>query len=135
MQHSIINLTVLYFYDALITRKIVENKIKSTEKFFNDTKFTSSELQRKLEQIRQDLLLIYRYRNLIVHNARFDNNVLPYYVMKVENLAGNLLRKVLSEHIKDSARSHQEILIWEKIKMERTIDKLNNNIHVDLWNL
>lgn len=118
-----------------IKNKVIENKIKYTEKFYNDTKFTSSELQTKLNQTKQDLLLIYRYRNLIVHNARFDNNILPYYVTKAEHLARNLLLEILSQHIKNYTRSQQEILIGEKVKMDRIIKKLESNEPVDLWEL
>lgn len=118
-----------------ITRKAVENKIKYSENFYNDTKLKSSELQRKLEQTRNDLLLLYRYRNLIVHNARFDNKILPYYVKKAENLAGNLIRTVLYEHTMDSTKSQQEILIYEKVRMEMIIEKLGKSEHVDFWKL
>jgi hypothetical protein len=60
---------------------------------------------------------------------------LPYYVIKAENLAGNLIRKVLYEHIKNRTGSQQEILIWEKVKMERIIKMLENDIPVDLWEI
>jgi hypothetical protein len=114
-------------------RKLIENKIVFVDRFYNDTKFTKSEVERSLKQTKQDLLLIYRYRNLIVHNAHFDNNILPYYVMKAENIAGNLLRELLYQHIQDNTKSQQDILIQIRVKMERMIKRLDSNIPVDLW--
>lgn len=125
----------LHLLDQYITRKVIKDKISYAEKFYTDTEFKSLELQRKIQQIRQDLLLIYRYRNFIVHNAHFDHNILPYYVMKAGNLARNLLDKILYEHIKDNKKSHQEILIWEKVKMERIIAKLKNKTPIVLWEI
>lgn len=124
----------LHLLDKYVTRKSIEKRIEYTHKFYNDRKFTSSELDRKLKQTKQDLLLIYRYRNLIVHNAHFDNKILPYYVVKAENFAGNLIRKVLYEHVKDRTKSQQEILLWERIKVERAIEKLKT-MPVDIWEL
>ncbi|WP_148705475.1 hypothetical protein [Methanosarcina siciliae] len=125
-------LPLLYPY---VKRKIIEDRIRFSEKFYNDTIFKSEELERRLEQVSQDLLLIYRYRNLIVHNARFDTKILPYYVMKAENLAGNLISKILYEHAMDSTKSHQEILISERVKMEMIMEKLKSNTPVDFWEL
>lgn len=124
----------LHLLDQYVTRKSIAKRIEYTHKFYNDRKFTSLELDRKLKQTKQDLLLIYRYRNLIVHNAHFDNKILPYYVVKAENFAGNLIRKVLYEHVKDKTRSQQEILLWERINVERAIEKLKT-ISVDVWDL
>ena len=116
-----------------ITKKIIENRVNYADKFYNDNEFTKKEIQRKLEQTKEDLLLIYRYRNFIVHNAHFDNNILPYYVIKAENIAGNLLRVILHQHINDRSIPQQKILLRKKVEMERMIEKLDNNIPVDLW--
>lgn len=114
-------------------RKLIENKIVFVDKFYNDTTFTKLEVEKSLKQTKQDLLLIYRYRNFIVHNAHFDNNILPYYVMKAENIAGNLLGEILYQHVQDNTKSQQENLIQIRIKMERMIKRLDSNVPVDLW--
>lgn len=125
----------IHSLSSYTTRKVIKKRIEYTENFYNNINSTSLDLEEKRKQITQDLLLIYRYRNLIVHNARFDNKTLPYYVMKAENLADHLIRKVLEEHIKDRTRSQQEILLWERIKVERAIEKLKNKVPVDLWEI
>ncbi|MCM1987294.1 hypothetical protein [Methanococcoides seepicolus] len=125
----------LHLLNPYIEKKVIENKIKFADKFYNDTKFTRLELIKKLEQTKKDLLLIYRYRNLIVHNAHFDNTILPYYAMKAENIARNLLQSILDQHAKDSTIAHQKLLLKDRVKMEIMIEKLKNDIPVDLWNL
>lgn len=124
----------LHLLDQYVKRKSIAERIEYAYKFYNDRSFISSEFDRKLKQTKRDLLLIYRYRNFIVHNAHFDNKILPYYVTKAENLAGSLIRKVLYEHIKDRTRSQQEILLWERIKVERAIEKLKTT-SVNIWDL
>lgn len=125
----------IHLLSSYTAREIIKKRIEFTENFYSDINFTSLYLEEKRKQIIRDLLLIYRYRNLIVHNARFDNKMLPYYVTKAENLAYHLIRKVLEEHIKDRTRSQQEILLFERIKVERIIEKLKNKVPVDLWGI
>jgi len=138
-EYKVINLNEfiknLHLLNEYVTRKVIGDKIEYAAKFYSDTEVKKLEIKRKLKQMQQDLLLIYRYRNLIVHNAHFDHKILPYYVMKAENFARNLLDKILYEFIKDNTRSHQEILTWEKVKMERLIKMLENDLPVDLWDL
>lgn len=117
----------------LVHNPVIKDKIIFTNNFYSDNNFTYQEMLKQLEQTKQDLFLIYRYRNLIVHNAQFDNTVLPYYIEKAERFAGNTLRAILYEFIMDSTKSHERILLSNKVKMQRMLDKLNNNESVDLW--
>ncbi len=117
----------------LVPNKIIKDKIVFADKFYSDNEFAYHEIIERLEQTKHDLLLIYRYRNLIVHNARFDSTILPYYIEKAERFAGNILRTILYEFVMDNTKTHKKILLSKKVKMERMMVKLKNNETLDLW--
>lgn len=66
--------------------------------------------------------MIYRFRNLIVHNAHFDNTLLPYYVWKVKQFSGNLIRSII-KHL-DVNKSLTEIILEIHYKREHLIAEL-----------
>ena len=117
----------------LVPNKIIKDKIAFADKFYSDNDFAYQEIIERLDQTKHDLLLIYRYRNLIVHNARFDSTILPYYIKKAERFAGNILRTILSEFVMDNTKTHEKILLSKKVKIQRMLDKLKNNDSLDLW--
>jgi len=118
----------------LVPNKIVKDKMIFADKFYTDNKFANQKIIERLDQTKKDLLLIYRYRNLIVHNARFDSTILPYYIEKAERFAGNILRTILYEFVMDNTKDQKKILLSKKVKIQRVMHKLNNNESIDLWN-
>ncbi len=120
--------------EDLVSRKIIKDKIIYAKNFYLDRMFAKEEIIRRLEQTKLDLLIMYRYRNLIVHNAHFDNTILPYYIIKAQRFARTLLLVTLEEFIANKTSSHEEILLSKKVKIDRMIERLKNNEPVDLWN-
>ena len=120
---------------ALVPNKITKDKIIFADKFYSDNKFANQKINERLDQTKHDLLLIYRYRNLIVHNARFDSTILPYYIKKAERFAGNFLRIILYEFAMDDTKDQKTILLSKKVKVQRVMDKLKNNEDIDLWDV
>ena len=117
----------------LIPNKLIKDKIIFANNFYSDNEFAYHEIIEHLEQTKYDLLLIYRYRNLIVHNARFDSTILPYYIEKAERFAGNILRTILYDFVMDNTKTHKKILLSKKVKIERMMVRLKNNETLDLW--
>lgn len=74
------------------------DKIDSVINFYSDSAFTKKEILNHIEQVKNDVLLIYRFRNLTVHNAHFDNTLLPYFVWKTKSYCGGILRKFISSY-------------------------------------
>jgi len=75
----------------------MQQKIDNVINFYNDPKFTKKKIEENTKLIQEDILMIYRFRNLIVHNAHFDNALLRYFVWKVRDYSGNLIRELISE--------------------------------------
>ena len=119
--------------NKLVPNKIIKDKIIFTNSFYSDNKFAHQEILKRLEQTKKDLLIIYRYRNLIVHNARFDTTILPYYNEKAKRFARGILLTILYDFVMDNTKSHEKILLSNKVKIERIMDKLKNDEYVDLF--
>lgn len=73
-------------------------KIDSVINFYSDSNFTKNIIMNHIEQVKIDVLMIYRFRNLIVHNAHFDNTLLPYFVWKTRTYCGGILRYFISSY-------------------------------------
>ena len=71
------------------------------------------------------MLLIYRLRNLIAHNAIFPKYLIKYYANKIEIISGSII-KLLIEKYRKTNWSLDDILIDVSIKYEdfkSTIDE------------
>lgn len=105
------------------------DKIDAVIKFYSDSSFTNSEILNHIGQVKNDVLMIYRFRNLIVHNAHFDNTLLPYFVWKTKSYCGGILRKFINSYKEDLKLSDIifEIFI-EKEKFLLDFEKGNINL-------
>jgi hypothetical protein len=105
------------------------DKIDSVIKFYSDSSFTKSEILNHIEQVKTDVLMIYRFRNLIVHNAHFDNTILPYFVWKTRSYCGGILRKFINSYKENSKLSDIIFEIYiEKEKFLLDFEKGNINL-------
>ncbi|WP_312418827.1 hypothetical protein [Epilithonimonas sp.] len=74
------------------------DKIDNLINFYNNNDFTMKVINKQIKDINDDVLMIYRFRNLIVHNAHYDNALLPYYIWKIKEYSGNLIRVLIHEY-------------------------------------
>ncbi|GGG95790.1 hypothetical protein GCM10011416_11820 [Polaribacter pacificus] len=101
--------------------------------FYSESTTSIKVIQNQISVIKNDILMIYRLRNLIVHNAHFNNALLPYYVWKAKNYTGSIIRELIStEDIDDNKISNALINIYLR-KEELLLDLKNNT--VDLFKI
>jgi hypothetical protein len=93
------------------------DKIDSVINFYSDSAFTKKEILNHIDQVKNDVLMIYRFRNLIVHNAHFDNTLLPYFVWKARSYCGDILRKFIGSYTENVKLS--EIIFDIHIEKEK----------------
>jgi hypothetical protein len=104
-------------------------KIDSVINFYSDSAFTKKEILNHVEQVKNDVLMIYRFRNLIVHNAHFDNTLLPYYVWKAKSYCGGILRKFINSYKENSSLNDIIFEIYiDKEKFLLDFEKGNINL-------
>jgi hypothetical protein len=132
LEEFIGNLTLLIDH---IDRKIIKDRIIFTKEFYTDKQFTKEQISKQIDDTKDDILLIYRLRNKIVHNAHYDNIILPYYVEKIRRYSSIVLRKVIYKHYKNKSLTIEEILMSQYVKTNCLLEKLSNNLNVDFFNL
>lgn len=120
------------FIDQLNEIKKYENnlfvidKIDSVEKFYKDYEYTKLIINKNITNTKNDILMIYRLRNLIVHNAHYDNTLLPYYSWKVKTYCGGLLRRFIE--VFENKKTLSAIIFDIYINKEKFLIDLNNGI-------
>lgn len=102
------------------------DKINSVKLFYNDYGFAKSTINNHITNVKHDILMIYRLRNLIVHNAHYDNTLLPYYVWKVKTYCGGLLRKFIQDF--DETKSLSSMIFDVFISKEKYMLDFDNGM-------
>ncbi len=110
----------------------LNDEISFVQNLYNKNEFAEEQLKVFKIQIQEDLLMLYNFRNKIVHNAYMDNNTLPYYVNKCMWYSGDLLRIVIHEHINKRIKDLDEIYITNHLRWHKFISELQNDKHIDL---
>lgn len=100
------------------------HRIGYIENLSGDNSFAIKELEHEIKRICQDIMLIYRYRNLIVHNAKFNSRIIPYYIQKAKNYALHFLSNILYGYIEDKNSNYNDILFKDKIQLDRLLGQL-----------
>jgi hypothetical protein len=106
-------------------------KLKDVSQFYSNKDYASQKIKEQIENIQNDILMIYRFRNLIVHNAHFDNSLLPYYVWKIKSYSNSLIRKLTDDYKKDE-KELSKLMLNIFIEKEFFINELNSG-NTDFW--
>lgn len=120
-----------------IDRKTIKDSVLAVRRFYTNVQFAKDEISRRVQNVKDDLLLIYRLRNLIVHNAHHEheNVIVPYYVDRIRSYAGNTLRQVLNDVCTGRERSVEQSLMRYHVTLSRIREKLEKNVAVDFWSV
>lgn len=114
-------LNVLDELEENINDELYKNNLRELELFYKN----GNGIKTKEKEISNDILLIYRLRNLIAHNAIFPKYLIKYYATKIEIISGCVI-KLLIEKYRKTNWSLDDILIDVSIKYEdfkSTIDE------------
>lgn len=108
---------------------LYSQEMENILKFYTENKFALDTINSQIELIEDDILMIYRFRNLIVHNAHFDNALLPYYVLKIRNYSGYLIRNLLPKLNENNSTLSKEMINFY-IEKEIFLKKLEENKYI-----
>lgn len=123
LKNFIINLDEILSYEKNL---FIIDKIKTVKEFYNNSSKTKKVIEDQIQDIKDDILMGYRFRNLVVHNAHFDDTILPYYVWKLRSYSGKLIRRLISD-FKNNIDT-PEIIIRLHIDKEEFLCDLDNGI-------
>ncbi|WP_439129471.1 hypothetical protein [Polaribacter sp.] len=79
---------------------LMQEKINSVIDFYTKPQYLNKFLKKHIIEVKNDLLMIFRFRNLIVHNAHFNNKLLPYFAWKAKSFSGGLIMKLIRSYEK-----------------------------------
>lgn len=106
-------------------------KLKDVSQFYSNKDYAKKKIKEQIENIQNDILMIYRFRNLIVHNAHFDNSLLPYYVWKIKSYSNSLITKLMDDYKKDE-KELSKLMLNIFIEKELFFSELNSG-NTDFW--
>lgn len=136
--------TYLYkFIDSIDEIIKINNKrplanilLNDIKQFYTDNKMAEKIIKDKESIISNELLLIYRLRNKIVHNANYNGNFLKYHVIQLEDIIHTVLLYLEDIFSKvNNATTIQDAFINNYIEEESFIEKLKTNESFTLYNM
>jgi hypothetical protein len=95
---------------ASIHETILRDEIENVLSIYTDCTAAKSYLENSVEQMKDDLQIIYQYRNQIVHDADTGDFRLPFFVRKARVYVGTAIRLILQEYCAQRASTVEEVL-------------------------
>lgn len=117
--------------DDNTNKYLAKEKTQYINKLYNDNTFCLSELEKKRKQIESNILQIYRYRNMIVHDAHFNEIFLEYYTKLSEKYAQRLLVEVVELYCKNSSNLI-DILLMIHFQFKMLLKNLKQKPNINL---
>lgn len=124
-----------------VDKRLVRNRIMHAKHFYDDGAFAKREIEKIVARTKEDVLLIYRYRNSIVHNAHYDPSLLQPFAEKAAELAHLALAMLIKEREDQPAITVEEIFVSKHCEVQRILERLDKNLPVDFlddvptWNV
>jgi len=117
--------------ESHVTSRIIREKIRFVSRFYRDSKFAKNQICQVREQMRDEIVLIYRLRNSIVHEGQFDRRLLQPYAQRAAELARSAIQLLAHKFNEDPTLSAEAIFTDAKVQYDRTIGRLEKNLPVD----
>ena len=120
LQFSYTDINLINFinnYELLENKFTSQNDLELYLKYLNllyDKEKIRNYINKYITTTQDILLLSYRYRNMIVHNAQYDITFINFYSQQLELIAIRLLNVITSEIYKSEARKDLKNIIINK---------------------
>jgi hypothetical protein len=114
-----------------LTDRVVKEKVEEAALFYRDPHIAKEAICKRFESTRDEIVLIYRLRNSIVHQGHFDRKLLEPFAARAGELARLVLGLLFSRFLTDPALSVETIFTDAKVRYDRTIARLEANLEVD----
>lgn len=113
--------------------RTLNRKIDLVRLFYSDIASMRKQVEKTLQQIKDDMTLFYWHRNKIVHDAHFDNTLLPFYIPRAKGYASYLLQAVIDGHARRIGGSIEEILLSHMVDFDIIQEKLKEQVFIDVF--
>lgn len=114
--------------------KVLADKINTVEDYYYKPKESIKLIDEKIKIIKEDIMMIYRLRNKIVHNAHYQDVMLEFYVTKAETYSKQLLHTIINGYCFKEIESIDCILMSRYVEFTRLMKNIevNNTRLIDL---
>ena len=105
-----------------INNDIAKDELAELQEFYRD----SAGLKKRSRQIKDDTLMIYRLRNMIVHNAAISCENISFYAQEAKFMAQSVIRYVTSHATKDT--TIDDIVIDAKLDYQVFLQNIDEEL-------
>ena len=118
-------INLLSSYDTCTDNNVFNEELIKTVEFYKDNKKFINTINSIEATIKNELLMIYRQRNQIVHKASYDNSLLDYYISKLQFVVMVFLRDLIVNLPKE--KSLNNFILNQYMKSEKIRSMIKNN--------
>lgn len=110
----------------------LDDWLRHAEEFYSTPKIAARVYEDRLKSIKEQVVLIYRLRNRIVHSAHYEHPFLSYYARAAEGLAETATLAVFDAFVDNRNAVVSEVLLRCYSETQILIERLNRGETVDL---
>jgi len=105
-----------YFIEAIpelldhLPDTVLREHVAEAQAFYTDTKLACLTIEEERKAFRNDVVMLYRTRNKIVHSASVGDTSLPYYIRSASEFARELIRRTLGQFFQKDNKTLEGII-------------------------
>ena len=105
------------YYEILDNKfnlEIIQDIYLIYNKMLTDSRITTDYINKSIRKSKDILLILYRYRNMIVHNAQYDITFSKFYIKQFDLIASMILNTIINEYyINEGNKKLEDIIIYQ----------------------
>lgn len=105
------------YYEILDNKfnlEIIQDIYLKYNKMLTDSRITTDYINKSIRKSKDILLILYRYRNMIVHNAQYDITFSKFYIKQFDLIASMILNTIINEYyINEGNKKLEDIIIYQ----------------------
>jgi hypothetical protein len=110
----------------------LDDWLAHAQRFFSDPKFAAEAYERRLRTLRDQVALIYRLRNRIVHSANYEHPFMSYHADQARHLAEAALKTVFDAYSRNTESTVSDVLARVLTDVQLLIERLKAGEKLDL---
>ena len=96
------------------TLEIIQDIYLKYNKILTNARITTDYINKSIRKSKDILLILYRYRNMIVHNAQYDITFSKFYIKQFDLIASMILNTIINEYyINEENKKLEDIIIYQ----------------------
>ena len=105
------------YYEILDNKfnlEIIQDIYLKYNKMLTDARITTDYINKSIRKSKDILLILYRYRNMVVHNAQYDITFSKFYIKQFDLIASMILNTIINEYyINEGNKKLEDIIIYQ----------------------